>query len=73
MRELMRRALAVFVAAGQTVASARIVVCILIVSGSACAVLGVFLIGGTPPALLAASVICFALAFLILRGLDPNV
>ncbi len=69
MRELMRRALAVFV----TVTAPRVVLCVLLIIGSACAVIAVFELAGTPGALLTAAAICFALARLILRGLDNDV
>jgi hypothetical protein len=69
----MRRALAVIVTAGQTASSARVVLCILLIIGSTCAIVAVFMLGGTAPALLTASTICFVLAYLILRGLAPNV
>lgn len=73
MRELMRRALAVVVTAGRTAASARVVLCVLLIVGSTCAIVAAFILNGAPLALVTASVICFAIAWLIARGLDPNV
>lgn len=73
MRELMRRALAVVVTAGQTASSARVVLCILILCGSTCAIVAVFMVAGPPGALATAAAICFVLARLILRGLDNDV
>ena len=72
MRELMRRALAVVVTAGRTAASARIVLCVLLIVGSSCAIVAAFMVS-TQLALVTASTICFVLAYLILRGLDTNV
>ncbi len=73
MRELMRRALAVIVTAGQTASSARVVLCILLIVGSTCAIVCAFLLAGPPAALATAAAVCFALARLILRGLDNDV
>lgn len=73
MRELMRRTLAVLVSAGQAVAAPRVVLCILLAGGSVCAIIGVQMLSGTPAAFLTAALICFAIAWLILRGLGANV
>jgi hypothetical protein len=73
MREWMRRVLAVVVTASGTVASAQVVVLLLVIIGATCAVVGVFLLAGIPWALLTSAAMCLALAFIISQGLDPNV
>jgi hypothetical protein len=67
----MRRAIAVLVTAGQK--ADALVIVLLLIAGSACIVVGVYMLAGTPASLLAAGTLCLALAILLLRGIDPNV
>jgi uncharacterized membrane protein len=69
----MRRALAVVVTASQAAASPRVVLCVLLIVGSTCAIVAVYELAGSPGALLTAAAICFVLAKLLLRGLDNDV
>lgn len=73
MRELMRRTIVILASAGRTITAPRVVLCLLLAGGSTCAIVGVQMLAGTPAALLVAALLCFAIAYLILRGLDSNV
>lgn len=72
LRALMRRTIAIVVTAGRTVAAPKVILCILLASGSVCAIVGVQMLAGTPAAFIAAAILCFAIAYILLRGLDTN-